>query len=207
MASSNGPSFDLEDQFSEGGKYSLIAGTDEVGRGSIAGPVAAAAVVFPPKFEADWTQEIDDSKRLTAKRRERLANLIVKECFVGLSFVSPGTIDSVGIVPATQLSMRRSVAGLLFAPDFLLVDGIDLPNAPCPIQRVIHGDRLSISLAAASIVAKVVRDRYMSEMDVIHQGYAFSTNKGYLTSQHRVALDRLGPTPIHRFSFAPVRNS
>ena len=208
MASSlKRPSFALEDQFSQERQYSLIAGTDEVGRGSIAGPVAAAAVVFPEGFEADWIQEIDDSKRLTASKREKLASLIVKGCFVGLSFVSPRTIDSIGIVPATRLAMRRSVDALLFTPDFLLVDGIDLPDAPCPIERVIHGDRVSISIAAASIVAKVVRDRYMSEMDVFHQGYAFATNKGYLTSEHWVALDRIGPTPIHRFSFAPVKSS
>ena len=201
------PSFDLEDQLQQDGRYPLIAGTDEVGRGSIAGPVAAAAVVFPARFESDWIQAVDDSKRLTASQREKLARLILEECFVGLSFVSPRTIDSIGIVPATQLAMRRAVAGLLFTPDFLLVDGMDLPEAPCPSRPVIHGDRLSISIAAASIVAKVTRDRYMSEMDVVHQGYAFRTNKGYLTSQHRAALDQLGPTPIHRFSFAPVRSS
>ena len=199
------PTFEIEQRLRAEHGYVRIAGTDEAGRGPIAGPVSAAAVVIPQASEFPWLNAVNDSKKLTARQREQLAGLILESCFVGAAMVSHEKIDEIGIVPATRLAMRRAVEALLFLPDFLLVDGMALPDAPCPHEPVIHGDALSLSIACASIIAKVLRDRHMVEMNTAYPGYGFSRNKGYLTEEHRAGLDRLGPSPIHRRSFAPIR--
>lgn len=190
--------------------YRLIAGLDEAGRGSWAGPVVAGAVILPLGNEG-LEQALDgvrDSKALNPLKRERLYDVIQTEASaVGVGMVSPDQIDELGIVPATKEAMALAIARLNneHPPDFLLVDFLGLPRLDYPQKSIVHGDALSLSIAAASIVAKVSRDRFMIEMDSRYPGYGFASHKGYGTPQHRAALDRLGPSPIHRFSYAPVR--
>jgi ribonuclease HII len=188
--------------------YRLVAGLDEAGRGSWAGPVVAGAVILPLGNDV-LEQALDgvrDSKQLNPSERERLYNVIQTEALaVGVGIVPPGQIDELGIVPATKEAMALAVARLPSIPDFLLVDFLGLPRLDYPQKSIVHGDALSLSIAAASIVAKVSRDRFMIELDSQYPGYGFASHKGYGTPQHRAALDRLGPSPIHRFSYAPVR--
>jgi ribonuclease HII len=188
--------------------YRLVAGLDEAGRGSWAGPVAAGAVILPLD-NGRLEQALDgvrDSKELGPLERERLYDVIQAEALaVGMGMVPPDQIDTLGIVPATKEAMALAIAQLPYPPDFLLVDFIGLPRLDCPQKSIVHGDALSLSIAAASIVAKVSRDRFMVELDGQYPGYGFARHKGYGTPQHRAALDRLGPCPIHRFSYAPVR--
>ncbi|MBI4236683.1 MAG: ribonuclease HII [Chloroflexi bacterium] len=179
-----------------------VAGVDEVGRGALAGPVAAAAVVLPGIPRA-WYAHVNDSKLLTVAARERLAPLILAEAAVGLAMVPSETIDAKGIVPATRRAMLQAVRALGPSVDALLVDALSLPEARLPYRALVHGDRLSLSIASASIVAKVVRDRLMEELDGQYPGYGLSRNKGYGTPAHLEALARLGPSPIHRRSFLP----
>jgi len=188
--------------------YRLVAGLDEAGRGSWAGPVAAGAVILPLD-NGRLEQALDgvrDSKELGPLERERLYDVIQAEALaVGMGMVPPDQIDELGIVPATKEAMALAIAQLPYPPDFLLVDFIGLPRLDCPQKSIVHGDALSLSIAAASIVAKVSRDRFMVELDGQYPGYGFARHKGYGTPQHRAALDRLGPCPIHRFSYTPVR--
>jgi len=188
--------------------YRLIAGLDEAGRGSWAGPVAAGAVILPLGNDG-LEQALDgvrDSKALNPLERERLYDVIRTEALaVGVGMVPPDQIDEQGIVPATKEAMALAIAQLSSPPDFLLVDFLRLPRLDYPQKSIVHGDALSLSIAAASIVAKVSRDRFMVELDGQHPGYGFASHKGYGTPQHRAALDCLGPCPIHRFSYAPVR--
>jgi ribonuclease HII len=188
--------------------YRLVAGLDEAGRGSWAGPVAAGAVILP--LDNDRLEQaldgVRDSKELGPLERERLYDVIQTEALaVGVGMVPPDQIDALGIVLATQEAMALAIAQLPSPPDFLLVDFIGLPRLDCPQKSIVHGDALSLSIAAASIAAKVSRDRFMVELDGQYPGYGFASHKGYGTPQHRAALDRLGPSPIHRFSYAPVR--
>jgi ribonuclease HII len=187
--------------------YRLVAGLDEAGRGSWAGPVVAGAVLLPLGNEG-LEQVLDgvrDSKTLGPSERERLYAVIQTEALaVGVGMVPPDQIDELGIVPATQEAMALAIAQLSSPPDFLLIDFLRLP-LDCPQKSIVHGDALSLSVAAASIVAKVSRDRFMIELDGQYPGYGFASHKGYGTPQHRVALARLGPSPIHRFSYAPIR--
>ena len=183
-----------------------VAGLDEAGRGCLAGPVSAGAVVLHP--EGDFSG-IDDSKILTEREREhaydRIFGGLAMSCAAGLA--SAGEIDSLGIVPATRLAMARALAGLDVPSDHLLIDAMNLPGEPTPQTAIIDGDALSVTIAAASIVAKVTRDRLMqgaAERDF--PGYGFARHKGYGTPQHLDALRRLGPCPLHRRSFAPVRD-
>lgn len=185
------------------------AGLDEAGRGSWAGPVVAAAVVLPLErllAEPELLAGVDDSKRLTPRRRERWAGRIVEVALgVGIGVVSPALVDALGIVGATRLAMRQALGRLPLAPRSLLVDALSLPAVPLPQRCLVRGDALSLSIAAASIVAKVHRDRLMVNWAEIYPAYGFAQHKGYGTAQHRRALERCGHCPLHRRSFAPLR--
>jgi ribonuclease HII len=188
--------------------YRLVAGLDEAGRGSWAGPVVAGAVILPLGNDGlgQVLDGVRDSKTLNPLQRERLYDVIQTEALaVGVGMVPPDQIDELGIVPATKEAMALAIARLPHSPDFLLVDFLRLPRLDCPQKSIVHGDALSLSIAAASIVAKVSRDRFMVELDSQYPSYGFASHKGYGTPQHRTALHRLGPSPIHRFSYAPVR--
>jgi ribonuclease HII len=188
--------------------YRHIVGLDEAGRGSWAGPVVASAVILPLD-RPDLSQELEgvrDSKQLTLRHRERLYPIVESAALaVGVGIVPPDKIDEVGIVPATRQAMSLAIAQLDPLPDFLLVDYLNLPGLSIPQKSITRGDALSLSIAAASIVAKVTRDRLMVELDTRYPGYGFARHKGYGTRQHRESLARLGPSPIHRLSYAPMR--
>lgn len=186
-----------------------IAGLDEAGRGALAGPVVAAAVVLPldvPQLP-QWLHEVNDSKQLSPPLRERLYACIMREAAAtGVGIVPPQVIDAHGIIPATRLAMQAALAQLPTAPDYLLIDGrIRLAHLPTPQQSLIRGDSLSFSIAAASILAKVTRDRLMVALDGRYPHYGFARHKGYATRFHRDALAQHGPCPEHRHSFAPIR--
>ena len=186
--------------------YLRVAGVDEVGRGPLVGPVVAAAVVFPPSFRTRKLPGLRDSKQLTAAARERLAPQVRRfAAGVGIGSASPAEIDALGIVGATIAAMSRAIRQLPQSADHLLVDALRLECDGLPCRPIIHGDALCSSIAAASIVAKVARDSLMVELDALHPGYGFARHKGYPTPEHLAALERLGPTPLHRRSFAPVR--
>lgn len=184
--------------------HQRVAGVDEVGRGSLAGPVMAGAVVLPVS-RADWVQRLRDSKLLSAHARAELAAAIRTHADWSLGFVSPHVIDQIGIVLATRLAMRRAVEGLRARPDALIVDGREVVSAGMVEQAMIDGDALCVSVAAASIVAKVARDALMQRINAVFPGYGFARNMGYATAEHRAALSRLGPSTQHRQSWTPVR--
>ena len=187
--------------------YLQVAGVDEVGRGPLAGPVIAAAVVFPPNFKDTDLPGLNDSKKLSALTRERLSPRIQEVALgVGIGVANNDEIDSLGITDATKTAMIRAIRKLGNDVDHLLVDAIPISTDGLPCRAIIHGDALCSSIAAASIVAKVARDSIMLEMDVLYPGYGFSQHKGYPTKIHIAALEELGPSLIHRRSFAPVRN-
>ena len=183
--------------------YLLIAGIDEAGRGPLAGPVVSAAVVLPETFCVD---DIDDSKKLTPRKRADLFPRIQEAALtVGVGIVGMETIDRINILQAALLSMARAVENLAIQPDYLLIDGpfqipLDMPQNPLP-----KGDSMSISIAAASIIAKVTRDRMMVDFDSIYPEYGFSKHKGYPTKAHRAAIRKLGCSPIHRKTFKGVK--
>ena len=178
-----------------------VCGVDEVGRGPWAGPVVAAAVILDRDWGADG---VDDSKRLTAAARSRLRREIEAHAEIGTGQASVSEIDRLNILNATLLAMRRAVAVLARAPECALVDGNRLPDLPCPAQAVTRGDARSLSIAAASIIAKVERDRLMVSLARDFPGYGWERNAGYGTPEHAAALERLGVSPHHRRSFAPV---
>jgi ribonuclease HII len=182
----------------------IVCGIDEVGRGPLAGPVVAAAVILPAAIPARLTAELDDSKKLTAKKREVLAALVLECCAIGIGEASVAEIDRLNILKATFLAMRRALDALGRPVDAALVDGNQPPPLPCPVQCVIGGDSRSLSIAAASVVAKVHRDRLMTKLAVEYPDFGWAKNAGYGTRHHMDALARLGPTPHHRTSFAPV---
>jgi len=189
--------------------YDLIAGVDEVGRGAWAGPVVAAAVILPldrPDLRSAL-EGVNDSKKLTARQRARLFAVIQETALaVGVGGAGPGEIDRDGIVAATKAAMERAVAMLAPAPQALLIDAVNLESLiPLPQRSLNYGDSLSLSIAAASIVAKVSRDRLMAGLDERHPGYSFARHKGYGTAAHRAALETLGVSETHRKSYAPVR--
>jgi len=182
----------------------LVAGVDEAGRGPLAGPVVAAAVIFERKR---IPKGLDDSKKLSAARREKLYGAILEKAVAwGIGEASVDEIDLVNIRQATHLAMARAVRALSPAPVFALVDGNDAPPLPCPCQTIVGGDGLSLSIAAASILAKVTRDRLMLELHALHPEYGWDRNKGYGTAAHLSALARHGASPHHRRSFAPIHN-
>jgi len=180
-----------------------IAGVDEVGVGPLAGPVVAAAVIVP---EGMQLRGVDDSKKLTAALRERLAaEIAARARGVGIGVVDVPDIDRINIYRAALEAMRRAVLALPFMPEHVVVDARRIPGLDVPQTSLIHGDARSFSVAAASIVAKVTRDRMMRELDETYPQYGFRDNMGYGTPVHLAAIDRHGPSPVHRRSFAPVR--
>ena len=197
--------FSFEKRVLESGHRS-VAGVDEVGRGCLFGPVVAAAVVFPPRIYAgaapEWMADIDDSKRVRPAERERLAGLILRDAdMAGVGLATSREIDALNILQAVRLAVLRAVASLPRTPDILLVDGFPLRDVKYRHMGICGGDRLSVSIAAASLVAKVFRDGLMRKMDPLFDGYGIARNKGYGTPQHFRALEKTGPTPLHRRSF------
>ncbi|MDY4231309.1 MAG: ribonuclease HII [Candidatus Faecousia sp.] len=180
--------------------FSLICGVDEAGRGPLAGPVCAAAVILPPDLELEG---LNDSKKLSEKRREALYPLICEQALAyGIAFASEQEIDELNILQATFLAMRRAVGQLGQKPDLALVDGNREPDfGDIPVRTIIKGDSRSANIAAASILAKVTRDRFMLEQDAVYPQYGFAVHKGYGTQKHYAALREFGPCPIHRRSF------
>lgn len=194
------PDFALEKE--AGG---VVAGVDEAGRGPWAGPVVAAAAILDPETLPHHVQEpLDDSKKLTAKVRDRLFDALTGNIYQGVGIASVDEIDTQNILAATMLAMQRAVHNLPVQPDIALVDGNRAPDLSCPVRTVVRGDGLSLSIAAASIVAKVTRDRIMAELALKHPGYAWDRNAGYGTKAHREGLDRFGVTEHHRRSFKPI---
>ena len=193
----------LEDRLRVEG-FAAIAGVDEAGRGPLAGPVSAAAVIL------DWNRPIAglaDSKALKSREREALFEEIVAKATFACAFSPRQELDRINILQASLLSMRRAVLALAVVPDHVLVDGNMLPQGlPCPATAVIGGDRQSASIAAASIVAKVLRDRMMTRAETGFPGYGFARHAGYGTAIHRRAIAQLGPCPLHRLSFGPFKN-
>ena len=185
--------------------YRRVAGIDEAGRGPLAGPVVAAAVILSPDFHAPWMERVRDSKLLTPKARAELAAALREVAVVGVGDASSREIDRLGLVKATHRAMRRALSKLHPAPDYVLVDGRERFRGGPPKKAVVDGDALCYCIAAASIVAKVARDRMMEELDGVYPGYGLARHKGYATRRHVEALERLGPTPAHRRLFAPVR--
>jgi ribonuclease HII len=182
--------------------FSCIAGLDEVGRGPLAGPVVSAAVVL----DLDAVpQGLADSKVLTAQKREALFAEILATSRVGIASISHAEIDTINIRQASLLAMCRALAALPCKPDMALVDGNDPPNLPCSVEAIVKGDSSIASIAAASIVAKVVRDRLMARLGTVYPAYGFATNAGYSTKTHLSVLTSEGPCPFHRLSFAPLR--
>ncbi|MFC4735586.1 ribonuclease HII [Bacillus daqingensis] len=182
--------------------YCSIAGIDEVGRGPLAGGVTAAAVILPNEA---YLPGLNDSKKIPKLKREQLFEDILACASVGVGSCTPKEIDTYNIYEASKIAMVRALERLPVQPDYLLIDAMELPVS-INQKNLTKGDTKSVSIAAASIVAKVTRDREMAELDRIYPGYGFQANAGYGTSEHLQALDRLGPTPYHRQSFAPVRN-
>ncbi len=187
--------------------YECIAGMDEAGRGAWAGPVVAAAVILPydqPDLD-DLLSPVRDSKLLAPHPRDCCYDLVLEHALCwGVGAVPAAEIDCIGIVPATRLAMRLAMECLPIPPAYLLIDALHLDRVPTPQRAIIKGDRTCLSIAAASIIAKVTRDRMMREMDATHPGYGLAQHKGYGTPQHRHALARLGASPLHRHSFRPI---
>ena len=182
-----------------------VAGIDEVGRGPMAGPVVAAATILDPLFAAPWWSDLRDSKMLSALQRSKFHQLIRDTAAVGVGLASHEEIDGLGLSEATRQAMLRALDALPRRPDFLLIDAVSLPEDAGEQHSLVHGDALCISIAAASIVAKVERDRMMDEYDRTYPEYGFGRHRGYVTRDHLRALERHGPCPIHRRSFTPVR--
>jgi len=183
----------------------LEAGVDEAGRGPLAGPVVVAAVILPLRYELD---SLDDSKRLSALSREQLAPQIESQAIAfAVEFVEVDEIDRVNILQATLNGMQRAVENLKPAPQRALIDGNKAPRLSCEVTTVVGGDRLVASISAASVLAKVYRDRLMLAMHNLYPEYGFDRHKGYPTAHHLERLKSLGPCPIHRKSFAPVRKA
>ena len=206
------PTFDLERGLQREG-FSLVAGVDEAGRGPLAGPVMAAAVILPQGFissdecaHLSWLSLVDDSKKLTPLQRKRALRHIQRQAIaIGVGAAEAAEIDSRGIAEATRRAMSRAIDALPLGPSYLLIDFVQLPECGIPFHAMAHGDSLCYSIAAASIVAKVTRDRLMMEADALYPGYGFSRHKGYGTRYHLRQLSLKGPSPIHRRSFRPLR--
>ena len=184
--------------------FELVAGVDEVGRGPLAGPVVAAAVILDPDHLPDG---LNDSKKLTASVRERLFTEIMRHAHVAIASIPAARIDVINIRQATFEAMAGAVNGLAVRADFALIDGRDVPPLPCPAEALIGGDRRSLSIAAASIIAKVTRDRMMTLLAQTYPDYGFEKHMGYGTVKHLEALALHGPTPLHRMSFAPLKRA
>lgn len=179
--------------------FAYVCGIDEVGRGPLAGPVVAGAVILPKDCDILY---INDSKKLSEKKREELYDVIMEKAVaVGLGYATPERIDEINILQATYEAMREAISKLSVSPDILLNDAVTIPGVDCKQVPIIKGDAKSISIGAASIIAKVTRDRLMVDYDTIYPEYGFASNKGYGASAHIEALKKYGPTPIHRKTF------
>jgi ribonuclease HII len=199
------PSFVEEEKLAAQG-YRYIAGIDEAGRGALAGPVVAAAVILPRKLKGHWLKQVRDSKLLTPDKREYLFEHIQEVAVsVSVGAISHQIIDARNILQSTYLAMLQAVSQLSPEPDSLLIDYIRLPEITLPQWGIVNGDGLCFSIACASIIAKVSRDRLMVELDGVYPGYGLAQHKGYWTEEHVANLNRLGPSPIHRRSFHPVK--
>ena len=202
------PGLKLERELYHSGSQ-IIAGIDEAGRGPLAGPVVAAAVILPRNLceTTPWLNQIDDSKKLSQKRRESAYELIFNNAIsVAICEETPEAIDKLGIGNATVKAMFQAIQNLDTTPEYLLFDFVPIKSSPLPFRTVVKGDSISYSIAAASIIAKVTRDRYMTWADKEYPGYGFAQNKGYPTKDHISKLKELGPCGIHRRSFAPVQS-
>ncbi len=179
---------------------------DEAGRGPLAGPVVAAAVILNPDAMTDpeWAR-LDDSKRMTDKARDMLFDKIMTSADIGVGIVDLEAIEKLNILGATMKAMADAVVALNICPDHVLIDGNRMPSLPCSAETIVKGDGKSLSIAAASVIAKVTRDRIMVDLNIRYPGYGWDRNAGYGTAEHLDALKRLGVTPHHRKSFAPVR--
>lgn len=201
------PNFEREEQLDSLG-YNRIAGADEAGRGPLAGPVVAGAVILPRDFASEHFHLLNDSKQLDEPTREVLYAEITAGAAWGMGMCTPGEIDAINIRQASWLAMRRAVAHLnerFDAADYVLIDGLPYGPGPWPYEALVKGDARSLNIAAASIIAKVTRDRLMVEMDARYPGYGFARHKGYPSPAHRKVLAELGPCEIHRRSFSPVK--
>ncbi len=202
------PNLDYENKFGRlEGK--IICGVDEVGRGPLAGPVVAAAAIIPTEgLPPEIKNQINDSKKLSAKKREALYPHLIEHCIYSVAEATVGEIDQINILHASLLAMNRAVHQLDLTPHHALIDGNKLPkNLPCQATTVVKGDSISLSIAAASIIAKVTRDRIMTALASVHNGFGWERNAGYGTAAHMKALEILGPTQWHRASFAPVKKA
>ncbi len=183
--------------------FTNVAGIDEAGRGPLAGPVMAAAVILPAGLMIDG---VDDSKKLTPDKRDKLFDIIMSQALsVGVGISEPAEIDRINILQATRSAMLNAVLQLSPPPDYLLIDGISTIDSTIPQKTIKKGDSLSLSIAAASIIAKVTRDRLMIEMDSKYPRYGFAGHKGYGSAAHLAAIKKLGPSPIHRLTFGGVK--
>ena len=200
------PSF-AEEKRLEAQGYHLIAGIDEVGRGALAGPVVAAAVILPCHIDAPWLKQVKDSKQLNPIERELLFHYIHEIAIsIGIGTTTNEVVDAQGIIRATQLAMKSAIDQLSPPPQSLLIDYMLLPEVPLPQKGIKDGDCLCVSISCASIIAKVSRDHLMIELDRVYPGYGLAQHKGYGTKEHLSCLHRLGPSPIHRQTFKPVRD-
>jgi len=186
----------------------VVAGLDEAGRGALAGPVAAAAVVLPAEAGViERLAGVRDSKQMTARQRDEWAAVVRQVALAwGVGLASEAEIESHNIIGATRLAMGRALEAVDLPVEYLLLDALRLPAVSCPQQPIVHGDARCLSIAAASVLAKTERDRIMVALDRQFPGYGFARHKGYATALHRAALAELGPSPVHRRSFAPVRD-
>ena len=201
MSAERKPDFSFERSLWNGG-FKFVAGIDEAGRGAIAGPVAVGAVIFPASMDASALAGVDDSKALTPRRREHYARVVKSFALAwAVGYALPDEIDSLGIVRAVYLAARRALSALGVAPDYLLLDYFTLPECELPQTALVKGDGRALSIAAASILAKVHRDALMSGYDAVFPQYGFARHKGYGTQGHRAAIEQWGLSPLHRRSF------
>ena len=185
--------------------FKSVAGVDEVGRGTVAGPLVVGIAVLPNNPSGNWLTSIKDSKLLSSKKRvSALETLYNKKSLMATGSSSPNEIDKFGIVKATSLATNRAISALDRPPDVLLVDGFTLPGITLKQKAIVKGDRKCLSIAAASIIAKVTRDAFMDQQHKIYPVYSFDSNKGYLTKKHALAIQSHGPCSIHRYSFEPI---
>lgn len=193
--------YEYEEQLYDDG-YELICGVDEAGRGPLAGPLVVAACILPPFLRIEG---INDSKQLSAKKRMELYKIIIKEAIsYQIVFIHEQEIDELNIYQATKKGMLEAIGTLNHTPDYVLIDAMPLGELKMPHQSIVHGDAKCASIAAASILAKVTRDEYMEKMDIKYPNYGFRRHKGYGTKAHFEALEKYGPCPIHRKTYAPV---
>ena len=194
------PDFVIENQY-----QNIVAGVDEAGRGSWAGPVVSAAVILPPNLDCQLIHKIDDSKKLKKNVRIELFAKLTSIATIGIGTAKPSEIDNLNILQATMQAMRRAVCALPVSPTIALVDGNRSPPLDCKVRTIVKGDSISLSIAAASIIAKVTRDRIMEKLAKTFPGYQFERNAGYGTKAHREAIQQIGISSAHRRSFAPIR--